>query len=110
MLRASALGMFLNGCAAWQAVFGPQVCPQPSIEFSRVPLLTCDLDTGDPAVTCCAYGAFSNGHSTGDLCFHVLCKTQVCGEYEFAETICVGPETPQPIEAKAESCEDEEPA
>jgi hypothetical protein len=87
------LGGLLVGCTQLASVLQGASCPEPDPTYEDEPLITCQLPRGSPDITCCAYGYFKDGRSSGDLCFHVLCKTNACGEYEWTEDVCVPSET-----------------
>lgn len=92
--QAALVGLFLCGCGAFLAALQPAVCPDPPPRFGGAPLITCQSPNGDHKTMCCAYGRFDNNHSSGDLCFDMLCKSEPCSEFTFTETICTPPEVP----------------
>ena len=94
-LNAAIVMALIGACGACTAlksvVLGESTCPEPPEAFGPTPLITCGLPSGEPNIACCAYGQFENGSTSGNLCFHVLCKQDACGEYAFVETVCVDP-------------------
>lgn len=95
IVQAVAGGWLLCACAALQSLVSlPMSCPEPPERFGPAPLILCGLPGGEADTTCCAYGQFES--AGGELCFHVLCKHDACGDYSYVDTVCPAPEAKGP--------------
>jgi hypothetical protein len=79
------------GCSTLSTILGgPCMDPQaPPDEVAGGYLVHCEQHPDVAAATCCAYGILNERNTSGELCYHVLCRTEECGTFDYVQTVCV---------------------